>query len=124
MMQLQAQQIVSLVNTEKRLLGQVVIERSEDGRCFGSFTPRPAFSVVQPLFRDFEEAVNLQALRLVDELDKAIRALGLHLCLPDGSQRLAVDDVQIWSDGKISFKVDSPAPSHLGTPTPVRAPAD
>ena len=124
MMQLQTKQTVDLVTAEKQLLGQVVIERSEDDCFLGSFTPRSAFAVVQPLFRDFEEAVNLQALRLVDELDKAIRALGLHLCLPDGSQRLAVDDVQIWSDGKISFKVDSPAPSHLGTPTPVRAPAD
>ena len=124
MMQLQAKQTIDLVTAEKRLLGQVVIERSE-GDCFlGSFTPRSAFSVAQPLFRDFEEAVNLQALSVVDDLDKAIRALGLHICLSDDSQPVAVEDVQIWSDGKISFKVDSPTLSHLGMPTPVRAPAD
>lgn len=124
MMQLQTKQTVDLVTAEKRLLGQVVIERSE-GECFlGSFAPRSAFAVVQPLFRDFEEAVSLQALSVVDELDKAIRALGLHICLSDGSQPVAVEDVQIWSDGRISFKVDSPTAAHLGTPATVRAPAD
>ena len=123
-MQLQAKQTVDLVTAEKRSLGQVVIERSEEDCCFGSFTPRSAFSAVQPLFRDFEEAVNLQALSIVDELDEAIRALGLHICLPDGSRRLTVEDVQIWSDGRISFKVDSPTAAHLGTPATVRAPAD
>ena len=123
-MQLQAKQTVDLVTAEKRSLGQVVIERSEEDCCFGSFTPRSAFSAVQPLFRDFEEAVNLQALSIVDELDEAIRALGLHICLPDGSQPVAVEDVQIWSDGRISFKVDSPTAAHLGTPASVRAPAD
>ena len=124
MMQLQAKQTIDLVTAEKQLLGQVVIERSE-GECFlGSFTPRSAFSVVQPLFRDFEEAVNLQALSVVDELDKTIRALGLHICLPDDSQPVAVEDVQIWSEGRISFRIASPIPSHLGTPATVRAAAD
>ena len=123
-MQLQAKQTVDLVTAEKRSLGQVVIERSEEGCCFGSFTPRSAFSAVQPLFRDFEEAVNLQALSIVDELDAAIRALGLHICLPDGSQPVAVEDVQIWSDGRISFRIAGPVPSHLSTPATVRAPAD
>jgi hypothetical protein len=123
-MQLQAKQTVYLVTAEKRPIGQIVIERSEEDCFFGSFTPRSAFSVVQPLFRDFEEAVNLQALSVVDELDNAIRALGLHIRLADDSQHVAVDDVQIWSDGRISFRVDSPTPSRAGPPAARTAAGD
>ena len=79
---------------------------------------------MQFLFRDFEEAVNLQALSVVDELDAAIRALGLYIHLPDDSQRLNVYDVQIWSDGNVSFRVDRSSVSAVGTAPNVRVAAD
>jgi hypothetical protein len=62
---------------------------------------------VRQLFQEFEEAVNLQALSVIDELDTAITALGLHLQTPRDSQRLEVHDVQIWSDGSITCRVGS-----------------
>jgi hypothetical protein len=58
------------------------------------------------VFRAFEEAVNSQALAVVDELDAAIATLGLHLRSPDSPQRLDIHDVQIWSDGGITFRMD------------------
>jgi len=57
------------------------------------------------LFQDFEAAANLQALSAVDELDTEIAALGLHLRTPDGSQRIKIHDVQIWSDGDMTCKL-------------------
>ncbi len=117
-------QTVDLVTAEEQQIGQIVIERREEDLFFGSFSPSSAFPPVQPLFRDFEEAVNLQALSVIDELDAAIRALGLHVCLLDDSQYIAANDVQIWRDGSISFKVDSSALSSIGTPPTARIAAD
>ena len=56
-------------------------------------------------FQAFEEAVNSQVLALLDELDAAIAALGLHVASPDGSQCFDVRDIQIWSDGGITFRI-------------------
>jgi hypothetical protein len=51
--------------------------------------------------------VDTQALSVVDELDAAIAALGLHLHTPSDSQHRAAHDVQIWSDGSITCRVGS-----------------
>jgi hypothetical protein len=107
-MQLHVEQTLDLIDAEGRQVGQMVIERSEDNLVFGKFVPGPAFPAVQHLFREFEEAVDLQALSVVDELDTAITALGLHLRSPDSSQRVEIHDVQIWSDGGITCRVGSP----------------
>jgi hypothetical protein len=94
-----------ILDNRQQQVGEITIERSEDNLVYGKFIPGPAFAEVEHLFRQFEEAVNSQALRKVDELDAAIGALGLHLCSPDGSQRLAIKDVQIWSDGSITCRL-------------------
>ena len=98
-----------LLDARQRQIGELVLERSEDKLLFGKFIPGRAFAEVQHLFREFEEAVNCRALRKVDELDATIDALGLHLQSPDGSQRLAIRDVQIWSDGGITCRLLGPA---------------
>ena len=81
------------------------IERHEDELIFGTFVPGPAFPSVEQLFRDFEEAVDVQALHVIDKLDAAITALGLHLHWPSVSESIDVQDVQIWSDGSITCRL-------------------
>ena len=110
-MRLYTEQTVDLIDAQERHIGQIVIERSEAELVFGKFVPGSDFPAVRQLFLDFEEAVNLQALSVVDELDSAIEALGLRLHLPGGSQQIAVHDVQIWSDGSITCRVSDPAQS-------------
>jgi hypothetical protein len=105
----QAEVRFHLVDVHQRQVGEMVLERSEEKLLFGKFIPGRAFSEVELLFRGFEEAVNLQALRKVDELDAAIGALGLYLRSPDGSQEFAIRDVQIWSDGSITCRLLGPA---------------
>ena len=105
-MQLHDQQMVYLVDAHQRQLGQIMVEDNEGDLIFGKFVPDSAFFAVERLFQDFEEAVNIQALSVVDELDTEIAALGLHLCMPTGRpQRIKVHDVQIWSDGNITCKL-------------------
>ena len=79
---------LQLFDAHERLIGEMVLERREDKLLFGEFTPSSAFSNVAHLFQQFEEAVNLQALGKVDELDAAIGSLGLFLRSPNGSQKL------------------------------------
>jgi hypothetical protein len=104
----EAQARFQLVDSRQRQLGEIVIERNEEELLFGEFIRGPDYSDVEQLFRQFDEAVNLQALRKVDELDAAISALGLHLRSLDGSQQLAIKDVQIWSDGSITCRLLGP----------------
>jgi hypothetical protein len=107
-MQFQAEQTVQLIDAKGRQVGQIVVERCEERLIFGKFIPGPAFPAVQQLFREFEEAVDLQALSVVDELDAAIEALGLRLCALDSLHCTEVHDVQIWSDGGVTCRVGSP----------------
>jgi hypothetical protein len=104
-MQLQVEHIVQLVDRQGEQMGAIEIERREEDLIFGRFIPGPAFSTVRQLFQEFEEAVNLQALSVIDELDTAIAALGLHVYTPGDPQRLEAHDVQIWSDGSITYRV-------------------
>jgi hypothetical protein len=92
-----------LVTGQSESLGRIKVERAEEGLFSGVFTPGPAFASVERLFSDFEEAVGLQALSVVDQLDGQISRLGLSVVVPPG-QRVPVEDVQIWSDGQISFR--------------------
>ncbi|MBM3237347.1 hypothetical protein FJZ31_13725 [Candidatus Poribacteria bacterium] len=104
-MKLYAEQRVYLIDAQQRQIGKITIERNEDNLIFGKFVPGSDFSAVNRLFQDFEEAANLQALSVVDELDTEIAALGLHLCTSDGSQHIKIHDVQIWSDGDITYRL-------------------
>jgi hypothetical protein len=106
-MQMTTGQTFQMVDAKQRVLGQVVLEDEKDGLIFGKFVPGPAFAETEWLFRKFEEAVDSQALGVVDELDSAIADLGLELRPLDESGRITVHDVQIWSDGDITFYLDT-----------------
>ena len=96
---------VELVDAEQRHIGQMRIERQEEDLLYGTFMPGPAFPNVEQLFREFEAAVEVQALPVIETLDAAIAALGLHLQWPDAREPSAVQDVQIWSDGSITCRL-------------------
>ena len=124
-MQLKVEQVVQLVDRQGRQIGQIEVERREENLVFGRFIPGPAFSTVQPLFQEFEEAVNLQALSVIDELDTAIAALSLHVQTPGDLQRIEAHDVQIWNDGSITYRMGNATLSakdkDLESRQPVRA---
>ena len=96
---------VELIDTEQRQLGQMRIERQEEDLLYGTFVPGLAFPSVEQFFHEFEAAVEVQALHVIETLDAAIAALGLHLQWPDASEPIAVQDVQIWSDGNITCRL-------------------
>ncbi|ETW95577.1 MAG: hypothetical protein ETSY1_30040 [Candidatus Entotheonella factor] len=106
-MQLCAEQIVDLVDNKQQHIGQVRVERQEDDLVVGTFLPGENFACIAPLFRDFEEAVDAQALHVIDELDTKIAALGLQLRYPGLSDLTAIRDVQIWSDGGLTCRLCS-----------------
>ena len=96
---------LALMDIEQRQLGQMRIERQEEDLLYGVFVPGPAFPHVEQLFHEFEAAVEVQALPVIETLDAAIAALGLHLQWPDTREPIAVQDVQIWSDGSITCRL-------------------
>ena len=118
-MQLRAEQIVDLVDAEQRPIGQMRIERQEDDLIFGTFIPGPAFHSVEQLFREFEEAADVPALHVIDELDTAIAALGLRLRCLDILEPIEIRDVQMWSNGSITCRLSSQsAPSRHSPEAP------
>jgi len=96
---------LELMDTGQRPLGQMRIVRQEEDLLYGTFVPGPAFPSVEQLFHEFEAAVEVQALHAIEALDAAIAALGLHLQWPDAREPIAVQDVQIWSDGSITCRL-------------------
>jgi hypothetical protein len=96
---------VELMDTAQRQLGQMRIERQKEDLFYGTFVPGPAFPSVEQLFHEFEAAVEVQALHVIETLDAAIAALGLYLQWPDSRAPIAVQDVQIWSDGSITCRL-------------------
>ena len=93
------------MDTKQRQIGQMRIERQEEDLLYGTFVPGRAFSNVEQLFNGFEAAVEVQALHASEALDATIAALGLHLQWPDAREPIAVQDVQIWSDGTITCRL-------------------
>ena len=93
------------MDTEQQQHGQVRIDRQEEDLLYGTFMPGPAFPSVEHLFHEFEAAVEVQALSVIETLDAAIAALGLHLQWPDTRESIAVQDVQIWSDGSMTCRL-------------------
>ncbi len=104
-MQSELEPVLPILDGQQRPVGQLCLERREGDLLVGKFLPGPAFPAVESLFRAFEEAVDSQALGMVDELDASIAALGLHLTSPRDGQRLPIRDVQIWRDGGITCRL-------------------
>ena len=100
-----------LIDAFHRPLGRILVEQRQDSLVVGRFIPGPAFSTIKHLFRRFEQAVNAQALSVVDELDAQIAALGLRLRRPGDVQETEIKDVQIWSDGNITFYLSENIPA-------------
>lgn len=113
-MQLCAEHIVELVDADQQQLGHMQIVRQEGALLVGTFQPGAAFRRVAQLFRDFEAAVDVQALHAIETLDTTIAALGLHLRDPVTLESIAIMDVQIWSDGGMTCRLGreslAPAP--------------
>lgn len=122
-MQLRSDQKIELRDSQRRLMGQIIIDRIASDLAFGKFEPGAGFPAVVSLFRAFEEAINLQALALVDQLDTAIASLGLVLSSPDGADCLDIHDVQIWSDGSISFRRGISSSNGFAGSRPAKDPA-
>ena len=96
---------VEIIDTEQRQLGRMLIERQEEDLLYGTFVPGPAFPGVEQLFHEFEAAVEVQALHVIETLDAAIAALGLHLQWPEAREPIAIQDVQIWGDRNITCRL-------------------
>ena len=114
-MQVRTAQIVDLVDARQRQIGKIRIERQEEDLIFGTFSPGPAFSSVKQLFREFEEAVDVQALHVIDDLDTTIDTLGLHLRCLEVMEPIQIRDVQIWSNGSITCRICSQSASPTDT---------
>jgi len=105
-----SESVFTIQDAQQRELGRVEVECRKDGLLTGCFTPAPGFATVARLFRDFEEAVNSQALAVVEKLGATLDALGLELRPPGDSPATAITDVQIYSDGGFSCRLDAPVP--------------
>jgi hypothetical protein len=119
-------QSFDLQDRHGRRLGTLTVEANDGGLLSGGFVPGADFAGVEALFRSWQEAVEGQALSLVDDFDRSIVALGLTLQLSSEVRPLPVSDVQIWSDGTMTCRVPvgtpglvNGAPEHRQRPSPV-----
>ncbi len=104
-----ANQTFDLLDKKGPLLGRVTVEAATDDLITGTFQAGPEFPAAADLFCRFEEAANGQSLAVLEEIETAIAALGLSLSLPDGPQRQAIHDMQVWQDGDFSCRTGATA---------------
>jgi len=109
-MQLPGEPTLLLLDAQDRSLGTIHLESQAQELLLGRFAAEPAFAAVEPLFRAWQHAVDSQALSVVDDLDRAIAALQLRVQTPHATPARPVCDVQIWSDGGISCRLNGPLP--------------
>jgi len=97
--------LVDLLDREGQILGKIKIKEIRDDLVLGQFFPEPSFSRVQPLFGEYEDAVNQMIFGMLDELEEAINANALHLCMAEEKGRVDLYDVQIMNKQDISFRI-------------------
>lgn len=114
-------QTVELRDAKQRLLGHVLVESTNADLVSGSFRAGPDFAAVEPIFRDFEAAVDSQALAVVDKLDAAIAVLGLSLAFTGHNEALTIHDAQIWRDGGFSCRPVAATDSSVNGASSVKA---
>ena len=107
-MQFHAGQALDLVDSRQRLLGTVQVDSVKGTLVSGRFGAGAGFAEVAELFHRFDEAVDAQALVIVDKLDRGIAALGLQLRIPGSTVSECVHDVQIYADRNFSCRVTVP----------------
>jgi len=96
---------VQLIDAKQRNIGKVRIASKVEELLTGEFVPSSDFALVEELFGKFEEAVDVQALSVVEQLNQQIAAFGLHLYIPEFAQLIAIHDIQIWRDGGFSCRL-------------------
>jgi hypothetical protein len=102
-MGLRTQQEIRLLDAKAHCLGHILVEAIDGDYVTGRFRPEGCFAAVEPLFTELIAAANDQLFRRVEELDSAIRALGLHLALENGVPLPDIYDVEIDQQA-ISFR--------------------
>ena len=99
-------QVLTLLDGQTRRIGDIAIEGLEDNLLFARMRTGPDFAIAEPLFRAFEEAVELQALKKVNDLVAEIRAMELQRVSADGKHTVPIHNVQVWSDGRMTCRVE------------------
>ena len=101
---MQVSNTCQIVHESDGVLGSVSVTERSAGLICGQFSAHSAFERYRALFVEFESVANDVTLSLVDAVGRKIEALGLIVVTAQG-QRIKIHDVQIWSDGKCSFRV-------------------
>ena len=112
-MPLNPQETVYLTNAEWAFLGSLSLERIEGDRVFGRFVPGEDFAPLYELLGQFETAVDEQLFDDADQLREQIDSLGLGLTDSEGTEQLAVCDVQVMEASAFSCRVPNLALTQL-----------
>jgi hypothetical protein len=104
-MDLQLNELYVLRDAQGASIGEVQVTALDDQIVRGRFLPRSAYDLYKHLFRSHEEAVNQLLLSNIDEIEDQIEAIDLKLGRLENSSRVKVYNVQITTDGRISFRL-------------------
>src|SRR5262245_15046029 len=108
-MRIRAGQIFSLQDAGRTPLGRIQVEQVDGDSVLGRFEPAPGFSRYQPLFLEFEEAVNNMLFGKAGDLAEKIESLCLRLSPLEGSSAGTnspeIYDVQIMNRHDLSLRM-------------------
>ncbi len=97
-----------LVDAQERMLALIEIESMKGDVYCGQIIKNSFATEIQTIFDEFDEIVNGQMFSFLDEIEAKIHSLDLRVVEHLGYPPIPVNDLQISTDGGISFRVHFP----------------
>lgn len=94
-----------LIDSQKNILAKITVSKIDGNLYIGTITDDYLPDNIRQTFLRYQEIINGQMFSLLDDIETEISRFGLAVSQPDSLKPLKIFDLQMMSDGKISFRV-------------------
>jgi hypothetical protein len=94
-----------LLDSQQNILAKITVTEINGNLYIGDITDDDLPDNIRETFLRYEEIINGQMFSLLDEIETQIDSLGLAVSEEDNLKPLKIRDLQMMSDGKISFRM-------------------
>lgn len=94
-----------LIDSQKNILAKITISEINENLYIGDITDDYLPDKIRKTFLRYEEIINGQMFSLLDEIETEINGFGLAVSQENDFKAFSIRDLQMMSDGKISFRM-------------------
>ncbi len=94
-----------LIDSQKNILAKIKIHEIKDNLCICNLIDDHLPDHIREVFLQYEEIINNQMFSFLDEIENRINDFNLAIYQEDNPKPLKISDLQMMSNGKISFQI-------------------